>query len=57
MMDVAIPAQPQASSSTTRQLSNRLSPTPPYSLGIDTLASPVSHAFLMISRGNSPVWS
>ena len=57
MIEVAMPAQPQASSSTTRQLSKSESPTPPCSLGIETLASPSSHAFLMISRGNSPLWS
>src|SRR6185295_18470017 len=57
VIDVLIPEQPNETSSCTRQLSKQLPPRPPYSAGISMFISPVSHAFLRISRGNSPVSS
>ena len=57
MIDVAIPEQPQESSSVAMQLSTALNPTPPCSGGMQVLESPISQAFFMISRGNSPDWS
>src|SRR5262245_33593948 len=57
MTEVAIPAQPQAISSVTRQLSSDESPTPPCSAGITVLASPSSQAWRITSRGNSAVRS
>src|SRR3984885_8900131 len=56
-IDVLSPEQPNETSSCTRQLSRQLPPSPPYASGISTFIRPVSHAFLKISRGNSPVSS
>ena len=55
MIDVAIPEQPRASSSTTRHESTRERPTPSYSGGIEMHESPNSHACFMTSWGKSPL--
>jgi hypothetical protein len=57
MIEVVMPAQPQASSSTARHESSTDSPTPPYASGMQVETSPSSQAFAMIARGNSAVWS
>src|SRR5688572_2479552 len=56
-IDVLTPAQPNATSSCTRQLSTQLPPRPPYSAPTSMFIRPVSHAFFITSRGNSPVSS
>ena len=54
---VAMPVQPQASSSVMMQPSSVPRPMPPYSGGTWVFISPSSHAFFATSRGNSPVSS
>jgi hypothetical protein len=53
MIDVYMPAQPQASSSQTMVLIRVEKPAPLYSAGIPEVRKPASKAFCMISRGNS----
>jgi len=54
MIEVAMPEQPQASSSTAMHESSTVSPTPPYSSGMHVETSPSSQALRMMSRGNVP---
>jgi hypothetical protein len=53
IIDVYMPAQPQASSSLRMTVSRSPSPPPPYSEGMVLVRKPVSNAFFMTSTGNS----
>ena len=53
IIDVYIPAQPQASSSLRITVSRSPSPPPPYSAGTVLVRKPASKAFFMTSTGNS----
>ena len=53
IMDVCIPAHPQANSSLTRADSRIPRPPPPYSAGIPDVRNPASNAFFMTSSGKA----